>query len=233
MVNVIIIAETTFYREGLALALGQLGCCEVVAAVARPAELEPELAARPHGVVLLDIANTADGPDVVAALRSGNPGLRIIALGVSEHESDIVAYAEAGATGYLTRENSITELVCTIESVAKGEMRCSPRIAGALSRRVAELAADLQPTVPDHGLSRREAEIAVLLEQGLSNQEISRRLCIALATVKNHVHNILDKLGLQGRADAAAWARRQRLDHTTIVRRLPDPALRESGSHRW
>jgi DNA-binding NarL/FixJ family response regulator len=221
MIEVVIIAETRVYREGLSLALRRAAPVEIVGAVAFPWELESELA---DHVVLLDVAHSQDGPDTVVGLRSGRPGVRIIALGVSEHEQDIIAYAEAGVAGYVTRDSSIDELVSTIESVLRGEMRCSPRIAAMLNRRVAELTAQLRPSGEQHDLSPREAEIAELLEKGLSNQEISRQLCIALATVKNHVHNILDKLGLHGRADAAAWARRQRLNHTAVVRGLPAPA---------
>ncbi|MBB5158683.1 LuxR C-terminal-related transcriptional regulator [Saccharopolyspora phatthalungensis] len=229
MIEIIIVAATRFYREGLALALQNADGFEVIATLARPEELEPDLAARTHGVVLLDISDLSDGPSVVLALRARNPGLRLIALGVSAQEYDIIAYAELGAAGYLTRDHSISELVRTIESVAHGELRCSPRVAAALSRRVAELSAEVQPG-PNAGLlSRREAEVAVLLEQGLSNQEISRQLCIALATVKNHVHNILDKLGLQGRAAAAAWARQQRLDHSVLIRSTLHQALPPSN----
>ncbi|PKW18160.1 LuxR C-terminal-related transcriptional regulator [Saccharopolyspora spinosa] len=225
MIELIIIGATRFYREGLALVLQNTDGFVVVSTHAQPEELEPDLTARKHPVVLLDIADLPDGPSAVIALLARNPGLRIITLGVSDQEYDILAYAELGAAGYLTREHSISELIRTISSVANGELRCSPRVAAALCRRVAELSAELQPSPSARVLSRREAEVAVLLEQGLSNQEISRRLCIALATVKNHVHNILDKLGLQGRAAAAAWARQQRLDHSVLVRSTLHHAL--------
>jgi two-component system, NarL family, nitrate/nitrite response regulator NarL len=225
MIELIIVAATRFYREGLALALKDVDGFEVIAALARTEEVEPDLAARNHGVVLLDVADLQDGPSAVITLRTRNPGLQIIALGLSQLEYDIVAYAETGTAGYLTRDHSISELVRTIESVANGELRCSPRAAAALSRRVAELSAELQPSSHARLLSRREAEVAVLLEQGLSNQEISRQLCIALATVKNHVHNILDKLGLRGRAAAAAWVRQQHLDHSALIRSTLHQAL--------
>ncbi|MEV5540934.1 response regulator transcription factor [Saccharopolyspora shandongensis] len=221
MIELIIVAATRFYREGLALALHNVDGFAVISTLARPEELELDRTAREHAVVLLDITNLPEGPSVVISLQARNPELRIIALGVSEQESDIIAYAELGAAGYLTRDHSISELVRTIESVANGELRCSPRVAAALRRRVAELSAELQPSPNSGVLSRREAEVAVLLEQGLSNQEISRQLRIALATVKNHVHNILDKLGLQRRAEAAAWTRQQRLDQSVLRRHQP------------
>ncbi|MGW5649264.1 LuxR C-terminal-related transcriptional regulator [Saccharopolyspora sp. NPDC003752] len=231
MIELIIVAATRFYREGLALVLQNVDGFAVLSTLARPEELEPDLTARKHAVVLLDIADLPDGPSVVISLLARNPGLRIIALGVSDQEHDVLAYAELGAAGYLTRDHSISELIRTIESVANGELRCSPRVAAALCRRVAELSAELQPSPDAEVLSRREAQVAVLLEQGLSNQEISRQLCIALATVKNHVHNILDKLGLQGRAAAAAWARQQRLDHSVLVRSTLHQAFPPNSRH--
>ncbi|GAA4842563.1 LuxR C-terminal-related transcriptional regulator [Saccharopolyspora rosea] len=217
MIQIVIIAPARFYREGLAVALEDANGFGVVATLARPEDFDPEFAVRGRAVVLLDVADLADGLDAVARLRQRSPGLPIIALGVCEHEADIIAYAEIGTAGFLTRNHSIAELVRTVESAANGELHCSPRVAAALSRRVTELSDEFRPGSPHADLlSRREAEVAVLLEQGLSNQEIVRRLCIALPTVKNHVHNILDKLGLRCRAAAAAWARQQRLDHSVL-----------------
>ncbi|MCX2734332.1 response regulator transcription factor [Saccharopolyspora sp. NFXS83] len=216
MIEVAVIAPNRFYREGLALILRNIGGFRVIAAVSRPEEIAPLSTVR--GVILLDVVDSGDGLGAVSALAARNPGLPIVVLGVSENEVDIIAYAEMGAAGYLTREQPIAELGRTIESAATGELRCSPRVAAALSHRVAELTAELRPGGPLEPLSGREAEITELLEQELSNQEISRRLCIALPTVKNHVHHILDKLGLRARTEAASWARRQRLNHSALIR---------------
>ncbi|MDA3629555.1 response regulator transcription factor [Saccharopolyspora sp. WRP15-2] len=225
MINLIIVADTRFHREGLALALRCAGPrIDAITALARPEELDATATGRSGSVLLLDVTNTCDGPGTVTALRCRHPHLRIVALGVPACEAEIVAYAEAGAVGYLTRDSSIAELVCTIESVARGEMRCTPRVAAALGRRVAELADELRPAGAGESLSRREAEVAVLLELGLSNQQISRRLCIALATVKNHVHNILTKLEVPTRAEVAEWAWRQELHRSVVVRQLPEMA---------
>ena len=230
MIDVVIVTPTRFYREGLALVLQHVGGFEVVSTAAAPEEISTDLAGFDRGVVLLDVAGSPDGPETVVSVGARNPALRIVALGVPDREADIITYAEVGAAGYLTREHSIAELVRTVESAATGELRCSPRVAAALCRRVAELSAELQPSGPPGLLSRRETEITELLEQGLSNQEISRRLCIALATVKNHVHNILCKLELRGRADAAAWARQQRLEHSALLRPSPLPVRTVSES---
>ncbi|RRO17001.1 DNA-binding response regulator [Saccharopolyspora rhizosphaerae] len=217
MIEIVVVAPTRFYREGLVLILRHIGDFEVVDAVSRPEDVALAPTEHPRGVVLFDVTGVPDGPGAVSCLAAHHPGWQIVVLGVPEDEADIIAYAEMGAAGYLTREQSIGELGHTIDSAATGELRCSPRVAAALSHRVAELSAELQPSGRFEVLSQREVEIVQLLEQGLSNQEISRRLCIALATAKNHVHNILAKLDLRDRADVAAWARRQRLDHSVVL----------------
>ncbi|GAA2786647.1 response regulator transcription factor [Saccharopolyspora taberi] len=207
MIEIVIVAPTRFYREGLTFVLQNVADFEVVSAAARI----DDIAVSERGIALVDVIGSPHGRSAVMSLRARSPGLRIVVLGVSDDESEIVAYAELGAAGYLTRGHSIAELVRTVRSAATGELRCSPRVAAALSTGA-------RPDGTAGPLSRREAEIVELLEQGLSNQEISRQLRIALATVKNHVHNILGKLGLQGRADAAAWARSQRLDRSALLR---------------
>jgi DNA-binding NarL/FixJ family response regulator len=104
----------------------------------------------------------------------------------------------------VTRENTLDDLVTVVRSVARGEMPCTPRAAAVLLDRVGALAADRR--IADVRLTGREREIVALMERGLSNKEIGRTLCIQLATVKNHVHNILYKMQADNRNDAVALA---------------------------
>jgi len=119
----------------------------------------------------------------------------------------VIACAEAGVSGYVTREASLDELTGVVESVARGESPCSPRISALLLRRVAETAGRRTETDAARRLTRREAEIVGLIDEGLSNKQIAGRLSIELATVKNHVHSILEKLQVERRAEAAARVR--------------------------
>ena len=144
------------------------------------------------------------------ALRDARPDAHVVALGVPEDESEVIACAEAGAAGLVTLEGSLDDLEAMLESVGRGETLCSPRVAAALLRRVAALADD--HAASGHArLTAREREIVQLVDRGLSNKEIARELQIELTTVKNHVHNILDKLHVRRRADAAARVRRGRV----------------------
>ncbi len=206
MLKVIIISDIRLYREGLAEMLACDGRLEVAGTASSLAAARERLDTVEAGVALLDMSM----PDSVAAIRAltaRSRPLKVVALGISETRSGVLTCAEAGAQGYLCRESSLEELVAAVESAVNGELRCPPRIAAALMDSVARLAARV---AGDGGvqLTCRELEIAELLDQGLANREIALRLHIAVATVKVHVHNILDKLGTRRRGEAAAKLRR-------------------------
>ena len=145
-----------------------------------------------------------EGFDTVRVIGEATPEAKVVALAVSDTEEDVIACAEAGACGYVLRDETLDDLETVVEGVARGEIQCSPRITASLLRRVGTLAAELRGPSPNASLTAREAEVAELLDQGLSNKEIGQRLGIALPTVKNHVHRILDKLHVHRRAEAAA-----------------------------
>jgi DNA-binding NarL/FixJ family response regulator len=203
------VSDIRLYREGLADALGAGGRCEVAATAADVfSALDAAETQRPD-VVLLDLA-LAEAGDAVAELAALNPPAKVVALGVREVPSEVIALAEAGVAGYVPRDATLDELVDVVESVARGEMVCSPRIAALLLHRVAAARGSDPTQEPDARLTPRQHEIAALIEEGLSNKQIAQRLSIEVATVKNHVHSILDKLGVEGRAAAAAHVRRVR-----------------------
>jgi DNA-binding NarL/FixJ family response regulator len=137
-----------------------------------------------------------------------SPSTRVIVLGMSETtRSEIVACAEAGVAGYHLRTESLGDLLVLIRNVAAGESLCSPRVPAILLRRLSTLASQREPVDKDLVLTAREAQILKMLELGLSNRGIAEQLCIALHTVKNHVHSLLTKLGVSNRAQAAALPR--------------------------
>lgn len=194
------------YREGLSRALSAQEGVRVVGSTAGVGEARQAIARMRPDVVLLD---TGTDPDfvLVDVASTVSPDTRVVALGVREVEQDVLRCAEAGVAGYVRREASIAELVAVIESAARGELRCSPSIAGLLFRRVALLTegSGWTPQVP---LTPRELQIAGLIDEGLSNKQIAQRLQIGVSTVKNHVHNLLKKLNTSKRGVAAARYRR-------------------------
>jgi two-component system nitrate/nitrite response regulator NarL len=219
-IDVFIIAAIRLYREGLKIALERTRHIHTVGMAPSPDELTAHLPELRPTVILLDIA-PPNGTAMVRAILDASPRSRVIALGIGESESEIIACAEAGIAGYVAREGSISDLVTTIDSSVRGELPCSPRVAGTLLRRVTVLAADRHPQRSRVRLSRRELEVVQLIDEGLSNKEIADYLCIELATVKNHVHNILEKLQVRRRSEAAAWLRHNRLGPGRATRLLP------------
>jgi two-component system, NarL family, nitrate/nitrite response regulator NarL len=205
MISVLLVSDIRLYREGVEAALVRHGGVDIVGGAAglRDALV---LAARTRPNVALVDTTMPDSIAFIRALRNAVPEVQAVALTVNEREGEVVACAEAGVSGYVTRESSLDDLVAAISSVVRGEMLCSPRIAATLVRHVATLAAT-PLAKPAATLTGRELEVVALLEEGLSNKEIAGRLLIEAATVKNHVHNILEKLQVHGRSEAAAEVR--------------------------
>ncbi len=203
-IRVLIVADIRLYRDGLAHLLDREDGMSVVGtasdserAVAQSQRSEPD-------IVLFDMAI----PGSLTATRlivEGRP--RVIGLGVTEVEQDVLMCAEAGVSGYVPRDASVSDLVRAIWSAERGELLCSPRMAATLFRRAAKSTTSAGYSHPSRSLTARELQIVQLFDSGLSNKEIARRMGIEVGTVKNHVHNILEKLNVRRRGEAAARMR--------------------------
>src|SRR6266487_1388372 len=206
MIRLLIVADIRLYQEGLAQILARERRLQVVATAADAGTAIQLAAERVIDVALVDMA-MAESVASMRAIAAQVPRVKVVAVGLRESEHDLVLCAEAGIAGYVPRAASIADLVAVLESVGRGELLCSPGTAAALLRRVAALAAERGGATPDPSvgtLTPREREIAGLLEAGFSNKDIAVRLGIEVATVKNHVHNLLDKLQVHRRAQAVA-----------------------------
>jgi DNA-binding NarL/FixJ family response regulator len=204
-----VVSDIRLYREGLATVLEERYAMEVVGTAASREEAVAALTQREADVVLLD-AVIPDAAETIRDIGAVRPPPKVVALAVPEGDARVVTWAEAGVASYLQRDASLDALADAIRSVGRGEAVCSPRIAAALMQRLAVLAAGRPLAGPAERLTSREREVLGLIDQGLSNKEIARRLVIEVPTVKNHVHNILDKLRVCSRGEAAAWLRVER-----------------------
>jgi len=210
MIRVLIVVDIPFYREGLQELLGRDGDFEVIAAVSGAAAAEEAARTRNPHVVLLDIG-ASEGEEVVDRLRKLPTPPKIVALAVAETPQDVTRWVEAGVAGYVPRTASGDDLRLALREVVRDEVRCSPQIVATLMRRLAALAASAQASRSSLGvLTEREQEVLELLADGLPNKLIAARLRIQPATAKNHVHNILHKLELSGRVEAASVLNRER-----------------------
>lgn len=162
----------------------------------------------PVDIVLVSPRLPANGTiTLTKSLMKRAPAVRVLIVGISETREQVLEYIEAGACGYVIQESSLDDLLTIIRGAYAGKALISPEIALALIQRVktltrAHIEAGLTP--PDlTNLTAREVEILRLISKNYNNQEIADELVIGLGTVKNHVHNILDKLGVASREEAA------------------------------
>ena len=204
-IRVFLVADVCVYRELLVEALTDYESLEVVGHT--PADIAGMAVGMSEPRVVL--VDTSSGVTLsrVQGLAATVPGAKIVAVGLPDDEATFLELAEVGVSGFVTAEQPLEELVEAVEATARGELKCSPRVAAALAQRVALLSAEGSSRNGHHGLTRRQREIAALIAEGLSNKQIARRLSIEGATVKNHVHNILSKLGVSRRDEVAALVR--------------------------
>jgi two-component system, NarL family, nitrate/nitrite response regulator NarL len=198
--KVLVVTEIRLYRDGVSEALRHLDDVESVASAATGAAAVMAARREESDVVLLDMA-LVDSKETVRSLLTVRPETKVVALGVLEDGPEIVACAEAGISGYISREASLNEVGDALRSAVRGEAPVSGTVAAGLLRHIA-FHARMQKT-PDtvHKLTPREQEIVALLENGMTNRQIARALNLQLSTVKNHVHNVLTKIGATRRAD--------------------------------
>ncbi len=206
---VLVVSELRLLGEGLARLLEDEPGMRVLGASTSAPEALASFAKDPPDIVLLD--SVTENPGVVRRVLDAVPTSKVVVVGVSELEDDVIAWAEAGVAGYVGRDASLGELSEAVSCAARGEVPISPRMAATLLKRVAALATIQVLPTGDSRLTKRELEIVGLIDEGLSNKAIAQRLCIELPTVKNHVHNILEKLQVSRRAEAAALVKRQGL----------------------
>jgi DNA-binding NarL/FixJ family response regulator len=205
-VKVLVVTEIRLYRDGVADALRKLPDVELVVTAADGAAAVVAARRAECDVVLVDMV-LPDCTRTVRALLSARPTVKVVALGVPEDGPEVVAVAEAGISGYVSREDTVDQVGEALRSVLRGEAACSGKVTAGLLAHIA-LQAKVRPSaaVVAAPLTPRERDVLRLIENGMSNKEIARALDLQLSTVKNHVHNLLTKFGASGRAEVSAVA---------------------------
>jgi DNA-binding NarL/FixJ family response regulator len=206
-IRVLVVDDHVVVRRGVAAFLGETPDIRVVAeaadGTAALAEIQRlEAAGNPVHVVLTDlIMPVLDGTETTKLIRKRHPGIVVIVL-TSFGEADRVRAAlAAGAAGYVLKDAGVEELGAAIRAGKRGEIHLDAAVTRHLTRGLT------RPAAPDMVLTEREREVLGHVAAGRSNQDIAGRLVISERTVRTHVSNILAKLGLVSRTQAAIWAR--------------------------
>ena len=212
MSSVVIVDDAELFREALRAAFAQEGF--EVRAVAADAMKGIDIT-REHqpDLVMLDLLMPGmSGLEVVATIIKASPRTKVVLLTSSESAEDLLAAVKAGASGYLTKDTPLPRLVAAMHDVIDGGAAVSPAMGGKLFTALRDLlrhSGTMSARIPE--LTGRELEILGLVGNGKTSREIAEELFISENTVRNHVRNVLDKLGLRSRFEAVTWAQREGL----------------------
>jgi len=210
--KVVIVDDHEIFRAGLRAGLGPT--VQVVGEAGTVEEAVPLIRAQDPDVVLLDVhLPDGGGHAVIPAVHAERPGVRFLALSVSDAPEDVLATIRAGARGYVTKSISPEELVAAIHRVADGDAVFSPWLAGfvldAFAGTAAAPAARIDPELDS--LTAREQEVLLLIARGYTYKEIASRLHLSVKTIETHVSSVLRKLQLSNRNELTRWAAQRRM----------------------
>ena len=202
--RVLIAGQVRIYREALSEGFMRGEGYEVVGTAASAADALLLAIERTPDVVVLDIGL----PQIGALARElSDRSRKVVVVGINEADEAIMQLIEEGISGYVARDGSLADLLAALDGAVSGESLVSPRVVSGMMRRLATLQRERRTIRGQALLTSREREIATLIDEGLSNRDIARHLQIELPTVKNHVHNILEKMQVHRRGEAVARLR--------------------------
>ena len=213
-IRVLVADDHALYRRGLEMVLNQEPGIEIIGeasdgaeAIRRAEELLPD-------VVLMDVRMPRrSGIEACMAIKELVPSTKIIMLTISDEETDLYEAVRAGANGYLLKDVPGEEIADGLRAVQSGQSLISPSMASKLLSEFATMIKkhEERPAMPVPRLTERELEVLKLVARGMANKDIAGELFISENTVKNHVRNILEKLQLHSRMEAAMYAVREKI----------------------
>jgi two-component system, NarL family, nitrate/nitrite response regulator NarL len=208
--EIAIVSELRLLRESLKRVLDEDQSIVVTGLFADLNAALIEMSHRQPDMVLLD-RTFPSARTVLHDLKAAAPKTLLVVVSVAETPDEVVAWAEAGAAGYIPRTMGLAEIPPLLNRIRHGEQLCTPSIAGALLRRLSNGASAFGQTgqIPCSlpTLTAREKQVAQLIAVGMSNKEIARSLNIGIATTKTHVHHVLGKMNLRRRGQTAKYLR--------------------------
>jgi NarL family two-component system response regulator LiaR len=208
-INVLITDDQAIVRKGIRALLGTETDIKVIGEAENGTEAVRQAESLQPDVILMDLVMPEmDGVEAIRSIKTHQPAARILVLTSFATDDKVFPAIKAGAQGYLLKDSSPEELVQAIHQVYQGETSLHPTIARKVLQELQTPSKPEQPPTSDP-LTEREVEVLQLIVRGLGNQSISERLSISEATVRTHVSNILGKLHLASRTQAALYALQQ------------------------
>jgi two-component system NarL family response regulator len=209
-IRILLVNEFRLIGNVIVAALEDETDIHVVGCVTTPKEALEIVQENDVDVALVSTRLSEEGAiNLTRAITDFAPSTKVLALGLTEEKQRVLRYVEAGATGYILKDDSLDDLIETVRAAQEGKVFVSPQIAAAMMERLSDLAqifSSVENNVADTpGLTSRELEVLELIGKDFTNQEIADHLVIEIGTVKNHVHSILDKLNVGSRGEAAAY----------------------------
>jgi DNA-binding NarL/FixJ family response regulator len=204
-IRVLLVDDHAMVRRGLRGFLELLDDIEIVGEAENGREAVEQVGRLRPDVVLMDLLMPElDGIGAIALIRELHPEVEVVALTSFVEESRVTAALEAGASGFILKDADADDVAGAIRAAHRGEVHLDPAVALLLARRVRSAGASA--AAPPSPLTEREREVLGLVALGLSNKAIADRLTITERTARTHVSNILGKLGLASRTQAALYA---------------------------
>lgn len=214
--QVFLLAENRLLREALVRLLTKKGDIRVVGASSYSPAVVDEIVAKIPGILVLDSSGLAfSNATLISSIRASLPDVNIVMVDMESDESTFLKAVREGVIGYVLKDASAMEVAATIRAVAAGEAVCPRCLLTTLFHVVSQPVSAPLPCGSDLGLSRREQQLVELLRERLTNKEIASQLNLSEQTVKNHVHNILRKVGATDRVDAVKLWQDERIRNST------------------
>jgi DNA-binding NarL/FixJ family response regulator len=205
-IRVVIVDDHDLFRRGLRELLEEQGIRVVGEAADGVEGMQLATHALPDVVVMDLNMPRLSGVEATRRLAAAAPTVRVLVLTISADDDDVLDAIEAGASGYLLKDASMSEIAAGVRAAAAGEALLSPRIATHILRRIRSGG---EGEIQRADLSERELQVLRLMAQGRENAEIAEALVISPRTVKNHISSILSKLHIENRIQAAVYAVRR------------------------
>ena len=200
-----VVSGVRILAEGLRVALREHADIEVTRTTESLACLLNDGVVEWDVVLIADDLASSDG--VYWMIEAAAAHAPVVVVEVASFAGRAVGLVEAGVSGFVPRNASSSDLADIIRRAARGEFACGPTIVGSMARQIREMSLRLDDSGTEGSLTERQLQVLDLVDRGLSNKEIACELRIEVSTVKNHVHAILERLGVEGRARAAARVR--------------------------